>query len=119
MVKLFERSSLFFLALGLAITVGCVKTGGDNEENVTYAVVNGKEIKGKDVLDKIKNDLAEIQRNSYEIKRRATEEMVQQRILEDEAKKQNTTLDKLFAQFDSLKEQDVKPDDIKMFLKQR
>ena len=47
------------------------------------------------------------QMNEYEIKKRATDEVVQQKLVEDEAKKQGTSVDKLFAQFDNLKEKDV------------
>ncbi len=79
----------------------CTKMGGMNsgtpesaDEAATYAVVNGKEIKGKDVLDKIKNDLAELKRNEYELKRRATEEVVQQTVLQEEDKRQGTSIDK-------------------------
>lgn len=92
---------------------------GGNEENKTYAVVNGKEIKGKDVLERIKNDLSELERNTYELKKRATEEAVQKMILEDEAKKQGVTIEKLMGQFDSLRDQGVEKADIANFLKAR
>ncbi|MDZ4678288.1 MAG: thioredoxin domain-containing protein [Oligoflexia bacterium] len=108
------------IVLSFAFT-GCVKksSGGNDEENVVFATVNGKEIKGKDILGKVKNDLAELKRNEYEIKRRATEEVIQQTILEEEAKKQGTSVDKLFSQFDSLRDKEVGKDDIQQFLKQR
>jgi protein-disulfide isomerase len=81
--------------------------------------VNGKEIKGKEVLDKIKNDLAELEKNAYELKKRGTDELVQKQILEDEAKKQGTTIDKLMAQLDEGKDKEVTKEDIKNFLKAR
>jgi len=118
------RASVLFLTLSLLVVTGCVKQqenagGQGGEENEVYAVVNGQEIKAKDVQDKIKNDLQELKRNEYEIKKRATEEVVQQKLVEEEAKKQGTTIDKIFSQFDSLKDGDVSPDDIKGFLKSR
>lgn len=113
---------VILVALVLAIS-SCVKKDGagvgNDEENSIFAVVNGKEIRGKEILEKIKNDLAELNRNAYEIKRRATEEIIQTRILEEEAKRQGSTMEKLFSQFDSLKEKDVSPADIQNFLKQR
>jgi protein-disulfide isomerase len=115
-----KLGAITLIILSLAFS-GCIKKsgGGNDEENTVFATVNGKEIKGKDVLGKVKNDLAELARNAYEIKRRATEEVVQQTILEEEAKKQGTTIDKLFSQFDSLREKEVGKDDIQGFLKQR
>ncbi len=102
------------------LAAGCDKNGGgSSEDNVTYAIVNGKEIKGKDVLEKVKNELAELDKNAYEIKRRATEELVQKLILEDEAKKQGTSLDKLMSQFDSMRDKEVGKDDVQNFLKSR
>jgi protein-disulfide isomerase len=103
---------------------GCVKpqTGGNDEANSVYAQVNGQDITGKDVMDKVpnlKSDLNEIRRNEYEAKKRATDELVQQRLVEDEAKKQGVTVDKLLSQFESLKDKDVSKEDIATFLKQR
>jgi protein-disulfide isomerase len=107
------------MTIGLASCTKNSGSGGSGDENTTFAVVNGQEIKGKDVLPKIENDLAELNRNAYELKKRATEEVIQQRILNDEAKKQGTTIDKLFSQFDSLRDKEVGPADVDAFLKQR
>jgi protein-disulfide isomerase len=111
-------ASIFLL--NAACTKITTQSAGSNpEDDVTYALVNGKEIKGRDVLNKVKSELAELKQNEYEIKRRSTGEVVQQMILEEEAKKQGTTVDKLFSQFDSLRDREVSKDDIKNFLKSR
>jgi protein-disulfide isomerase len=89
------------------------------DDETVFALVNGKEVKGKDVLDKVKTELAEIKKSEYEIKRRATEEGVQQLILEEEAKKQGTTVDKLYSQFDALRDVEVTKEEVKEFLKGR
>jgi protein-disulfide isomerase len=118
------QAILMTASVAALISSGCVKpqAGGNDEANTVYAVVNGQEIKGKDVMDKVpnlKNDLNEIRRNEYEAKKRATDELVQQRLVEDEAKKQGVSVDKLFSQFESLKDKEVSKDDIAAFLKQR
>lgn len=110
---------ILLLSTGLAF-VSCDKTASSpNDENATYAVVNGKEIKAKDVLERIKNDLAELERNTYELKKRATEEFVQKALLEDEAKKQGTTVDKLMTQFDNLRDKEVTKEETAAFLSAR
>lgn len=115
----FGISSALFV--GAFVMSGCTKpqTATDNEGSAVYAVVNGQEVKGKDVQDKIKSELTELKRNEYEIKKRATDEVIQQKLVEDEAKKQGTTVDKLFAQFENMKDQEVSKDEIAAFLKAR
>ena len=114
---------LAFAAIVLVLPlflISCTKNAGlVGDENETYAVVNGKEIKAKDVMERIKNDLAELEKQAYEVKKRATEEAVTKAIIEDEAKKQGTTIEKMMSQFDSLREKDVSKDDIANFLKAR
>ncbi|MBK9293400.1 MAG: DsbA family protein [Oligoflexia bacterium] len=110
--------SLFILST--AMTVSCQKLGiGGSDENKTFAIVNGKEIKGKEVLDRIKDNLNELEKQAYDLKKRATEEAVQKMILEEEAKKQNSTIEKLMSQFDSLRDQSVEKAEIQAFLKAR
>lgn len=116
-----KMTSLLFV-VALFAMIGCVKenSGGTAEEDgATFAVVNGQEIKGKEVLDKIRTELEDVKRSEYEMKRRATEEVVEEKILEGEAKKQGTSTEKLLAQFDSLKEKDVSKDEINSFLQAR
>ncbi|MCC6277400.1 MAG: thioredoxin domain-containing protein [Oligoflexia bacterium] len=111
-----------FLVLGMILSaalVGCQKNAGDNEDEAVFVTVNGKDIKGKQVLEKIRGELTELERNAYELKRRAIEEVVQNHILEEEAKKQGTTVQNLFSQFDGLKDKDVSKEDIKGFLGSR
>lgn len=118
-----KRASLISLFVSLLILSGCVKQGqqssSSNDENQVYAVVNGVEIKGKEVVEKVKEDLSNVERKIYDIKRQATEELIQQKILEEEAKKQGVTIEKLFSQFDNLRDREVNKDDIKNFLKER
>jgi protein-disulfide isomerase len=119
-----KLASLLVLILTFANLNGCVKHEGpaaeNNEENATFAVVNGQEIKGKDVLvGKVKNDLSELARNAYDLKRQATEEIIAQKLLDDEAKKQGTTKEKLLSQFDEYSQKAVSPQDVTDFLKAR
>jgi len=121
-VGLCDKKLFLALVIGAFALSGCTKPqlpSSDGEVSSVYAVVNGQEIKGKDVLDKIKNELTELKRNEYEIKKRATDEAIQQLLVESEAKKQGSTVDKLFAQFENMKDQEVSKDDIQAFLKVR
>lgn len=115
------RSAAILICLITLVTAGCVNKGGSggSEDNKVYAVVDGKEIKGKEVLERVKGEMSELNRQMYDLKRRATEQIVQDRILEGEAKRQGTTVDQLFKQFDALREKDVADADIDAFLKKR
>lgn len=109
-------ASLVFAVAGSS----CTKKGSSGPSNdETWAVLNGKDVKSGEVLPNIQNDLNELDRQGYELKKRATEEIIQRRILEDEAKKQNTTIDGLFKQFDGLRDKDVSKEEFAAFLKSR
>jgi hypothetical protein len=113
------RNLVLFIGLGAGLVLGCTARDKASEEPVVYAVVNGLEIKSTDVIPKIQADLAELERNAYELRRRATEELIQQRLLEDEAKRQGVPVERLMSQFDDLAQKEVSPEEYQAFIKAR
>jgi len=103
----------------ILLAMACTKKEGATSPDEVWATVNGKDIKGSEVVPNIQNDLQELDRQAYELKRRAVEDVIQRRILEEEAKRQNTSIDGLFKQFDSLRDKDVTKEDVAAFLKAR
>ena len=103
----------------ILISASCTKKDGSGASEEVWATVNGKDIKSTEVMPNIQNDLQELDRQAYELKRRAVEDVIQRRILEEEAKRQNTSVDGLFKQFDNLRDKDVSKEDVAAFLKAR
>jgi hypothetical protein len=92
-----KSSSIIFLFIG--ITLGLI--GGffigknqkpkdlKSEYTKVYATFLGGEIRGKEVLDEVQNEITDLPKAIYDIKKKATLELATRHILEIEAKKRN------------------------------
>jgi predicted DsbA family dithiol-disulfide isomerase len=78
-LKLSAISISVCLIFGLGYLFGSRKTATPTEENQIYAVVNGDTIRGAAVWPKIKEDLRQLEKNIYMVKKRAVEELLMEK----------------------------------------
>lgn len=72
-------STVFILGLSIGWIIG--NGPSENAElNSVYAVFRGQPIKGKDVADRLQNDLQQIEKNRYQLKRGAVEALVREKV---------------------------------------
>ena len=67
----------------LGISIGCVIGKGPSERaelNMTYALFRGQAIKGKDVAERLKSDLEQLEKNRYTLKKNAVETLIREKI---------------------------------------
>lgn len=64
----------------------------------SLAIVSGQALYEKDLQPLIQGPLQQLQQQEYQIKRKALDELINQKLLEAEAKKQGLTPEKLLAQ---------------------
>jgi len=106
-------------ALGVGFFIGQKKTASKNsdETEVTYAIVQGEKIKGKDVFDKIKNELEALEESKYRVKRRAVEEWI--RIHYSSSTGANNGASNNRASNEDWKKLEITPSELEAFLKIR
>lgn len=78
-----NKNFLSHLTVGLAALVFgfglhhlIYKASGGNEQKQVYAIVDGEKVTAEQVLPKIKEDLRQLQRNIYHLKKKAVEDFV-------------------------------------------
>ena len=72
-------STVFLLGLSIGWLIG--KGPSESAElNATYALFRGQAIKGKDVADRLKSDLQQIEKNKYQLKKNAVEALVREKV---------------------------------------
>lgn len=76
---------------GMLVPGGSGGTGGD----AVVAEYNGKSVKASEAFTSIKGRLFELEEDLYRTKEQAIKEFVEQKLLEAEAKKQNTSIEQL------------------------
>ena len=67
----------------LGISIGWLIGKGPSERaelNMTYALFRGQPIKGKDIAERLKTDLQQIEKNKYQLKRNAVEALVREKV---------------------------------------
>ena len=102
MISLLSLISIICLFIGYKLGQKKIVIVASNDESEkVYAVVDGKKYLGKSVLDKIKLDLQQLEKNKYLLKKASVEEMIRQDFSKELAANEITT-NKLF---------DVKPTD--------
>src|SRR5262249_33356087 len=65
------------------------------DPNNVVAELNGEKITDSDLTESVASQMAQVQRQIYEIKRQGLDELIEQRLLEKEAKKRGITVDQL------------------------
>ncbi len=87
-------TTLFAIVLGLTLFIG-VAGAGQNDTSPTVAEVNGHKVTLLD-LDKAENaQLLEARYQYYQAKRQALDDLINQYLLEDEAKREHLSIDQL------------------------
>lgn len=69
-------------ALIVGVLIGRISFSVKSEDNMNYAVYGGEVVKGKEVLLRISNDLEQLEKNKYEIKKKAVEEIITERLFQ-------------------------------------
>ncbi|MBK7892528.1 MAG: hypothetical protein IPJ84_17275 [Bdellovibrionales bacterium] len=67
----------------LGISIGWLLGKGPSERaelNMTYALFRGQAIKGKDVAERLKGDLEQLEKNRYTLKKNAVETLIREKI---------------------------------------
>lgn len=100
---------IFALIAGFSVGYFVAKPTPENK--LTYAMLNGQPIKATEVLDKIKPDLDQLEKNKYNIIKRSVEELIQQKLAV------NSKEDPPLA--GRPKEQTIAPAELEAFLKER
>src|SRR5258708_22997507 len=95
----FSRPALpFFVCLLLGCAVCASHTFGQTKQKKPLAVVAGQPIYEDDVLPFVQAQLFQLRVQEYEVKRKALENLVNQKLLEAEAKKKGIPTEKVLAQ---------------------
>lgn len=103
-------STVFLLGLSIGWLIG--KGPSEKAElNMTYALFRGQAIKGKDVADRIKSDLQQIEKNKYQLKKSAVEELVREKVFAEKPELAKAPADFLKAE--------ITPEELARFLKER
>jgi len=138
--------TVYSLCVVVGIVVGILagmffsgKTGSSGE-NPVVAEYNGKSVRASEVFNQVKTRLFDLEEEVYRTKEQAIREFVEQRLLDDEAKKSNLPIEQLLDQKAggavaevtdkdveaflasknlSLKDPRIKKDDVKEYLKYR
>ncbi len=138
---LYVVSVLVGLALGILGTTLVNKSGGGGGDDATVAEFNGKAIKASEAFANIKTRLFDLEDELHRTKEQAVNDLVEQKILEAEAKKANMPINALIeketaggtpaqvtdADIDgflatkglTLKDPRIRKDDVKQFLMYR
>lgn len=69
-----------FLALVVGFSIGYFVEKPVPENKLTYDLLNGQPIKATEVLDKIKPDLEQLEKNKYNIIKHSVEELITQKL---------------------------------------
>jgi predicted DsbA family dithiol-disulfide isomerase len=70
---------LFFLGLAVGSWWSSKRLSPKNEDRLVYAVYKGQKIFGSDVSPKIANDLRQLEKNKYTIKKQAVQDLIQEK----------------------------------------
>lgn len=88
-------SLLYLLALSFA---GFAQTESTSKPKQPVAVVDGQNIYDEDLTSSVQGQLMPLRNQEYEIKKKALENLIEQRLLEKAAKDKNLTTEKLLGQ---------------------
>lgn len=102
--------TVFLLGLSIGWLVG-MGPSERAELNATYALFRGQAIKGKDVADRLKNDLQQIEKNRYQLKRSAVEALVREKVFAEKPELAKAPVDFLKTEITS--------EELARFLKER
>src|SRR5258708_38302456 len=91
-VALFGFISVFFAALSIAQNAETPKP------KQPVATVDGQPIYNEDLAPSVEGQLQPLRNQEYEIKRKALDNLIEQKMLEDAAKKKGLTTEKLLVQ---------------------
>jgi predicted DsbA family dithiol-disulfide isomerase len=70
---------LFFLGIAVGSWWSSKRLTQKSEDRVVYAIYKGQKIYGSDVSGKIANDLRQIEKNKYSIKKQAVQDLIQEK----------------------------------------
>lgn len=119
-MNLLKPAVAILVSLIVGFLMGRYMGNAHDESNMVYLSYKGGQIKGKEVLEKIQPDVDQLARNLYEMKKRTTQELAVQKLLEAEAKNQNLSVDQLKEKLrNDAKATAVTNEDLNHFLAQR
>ena len=100
------NNSVGFIVAGVAgavigglITFAVLQMGSGGEADPVVAKLNGQSVKASEVLDSIKTRLFDLEDEMFRLKERAILDYVEQKLLDDESKKQNNASSHNFTVF--------------------
>lgn len=91
----FRISALFLISVSYA---ALAQTAGVPKSKHAVAVVDGQSIYDEDLTPSVQGQLMPLRNQEYEIKKKALENLIEQKLLEKAAKDKNLTTEKLLAQ---------------------
>jgi predicted DsbA family dithiol-disulfide isomerase len=99
MRSLLTKLALLGVAVMLIAAVYFVRSAADNQDaKKPIAIVAGQPIYEEDILPRIEGELYRLRSEEYEVKSRALEKLINEKLLEAEAKKRNLSREKLLEQ---------------------
>jgi protein-disulfide isomerase len=107
------RSIRFVLGITTALILSCMAAA--QQAPGTLATVNGKAITTQDLEQKEVNRLLQAQYQYYQVERKALDDLIVQRLLEDEAQKQGISSDELLAREVDSKVKDPNEDQLQVY----
>ena len=107
------RSIRFLLGITAALILSCLAAA--QQAPGTLATVNGKAITTQDLEQKEVNRLLQAQYQYYQVERKALDDLIVQRLLEDEAQKQGISSDELLAREVDSKVKDPNEDQLQVY----
>src|SRR5438105_3589878 len=79
----------------LVLSFACAKRGAQSQPRTVVATVGGQPIYDDEISQPIQTELSELQRQEYQLKMKALDHAIEQKLLATEAEKRNTTVDSL------------------------
>jgi protein-disulfide isomerase len=111
--------TLFCSVLLFGAPAGSLDAGaaGQQKEAVApvVAVVNGKEITGQELLDRVRSEMLKLEAQMYEVRRNGVEELISDYLLEQAAKAQGISPDQLMQREVDAKIGEVTPKEVEEF----
>ena len=111
--------TLFCSVLLFGAPTGSLNAGaaGQQKEAVApvVAVVNGKEITGQELLDRVRSEMLKLEAQMYEVRRNGVEELISDYLLEQAAKAQGISPDQLMQREVDAKIGEVTPKEVEEF----
>lgn len=90
-------SVLFGSILWFALSASAATSGDNNPADETVALVAGQSILAQDLDAAVKSQMMALRNQEFQIKTKALEDLIRQRVVEAEAKKQGLTVEQLYA----------------------